>query len=82
MNKLLVIFHVTDRIEGEAATSQNEDTVCRPVLDQLNGDLVHFLAKQLLKSCILENPEDPKLLNYCNVFNHKTWYLAYDLLHL
>ena len=67
-----------DRLRG-SVFSQNEDTVCSPVVDQLNGDLICFLAKQLLKSCIPANPGDPKLLIQCNVFNHKSWYLAYDL---
>lgn len=35
--RLLVIFHRTERPWGAAVSSQNEDTVCGPVADQLNG---------------------------------------------
>lgn len=70
---------MADGLKGAAVRSRNEDTVSGPVTDQLNVDLIHFLAKQLLKSCIPENPGDPKLLNHCNVFNHKTWPMIFPI---
>lgn len=74
------LFYFTAQMDFKAmaVASQNGDTVCSPVVDQLNGDLIRFLAKQLLKSCIPINPEDPKLLNHCSDFNHKSHNLAYD----
>lgn len=48
----------------EGSEVGKEDTVCRPDAQQLNEDLIHFLAKQILNSCIQENPSGPKLPNH------------------
>lgn len=73
--KWLVVFLGTNRLWGAVVSSQNEDTVCGPVVDQLNGDLIHFL----LKSCIPANVAE--LLNHCNVLivNLGIWHMIYSI---
>lgn len=50
--KLQADFNIEGIFEGSEVAHRNEDTVCRPDAEQLNVDLIHFLAKQLLNSCI------------------------------